>query len=114
MSNFIKLLNINQVLLICWIINFFLIGTFISPIDINNLPLNDKETFKLLQRGLTTGVFQLESRGMKEYLKQLKPNDFEDIVSMNALYRPGALGMNMVDSYIDRKKSMLDKIIKEA
>ena len=74
-----------------------------EPIDINNLPLNDKETFKLLQRGLTTGVFQLESRGMKEYLKQLKPNDFEDIVSMNALYRPGALGMNMVDSYIDRK-----------
>jgi len=74
-----------------------------DPIDINNLPLNDKETFSLLQRGLTTGVFQLESRGMKEYLKQLKPNDFEDIVSMNALYRPGALGMNMVDSYIDRK-----------
>ena len=74
-----------------------------EPVDINNLPLNDKETFKLLQKGLTTGVFQLESRGMKEYLKQLKPNDFEDIVSMNALYRPGALGMNMVDSYIDRK-----------
>ena len=74
-----------------------------DPIDIKNLPLNDKKTFKLLQRGQTTGVFQLESRGMKEYLKQLKPNDFEDIVSMNALYRPGALGMNMVDSYIDRK-----------
>ena len=71
-----------------------------EPIDINNLPLNDKETFKLLQKGLTTGVFQFESRGMKEYLRQLKPNDFEDMVSMNALYRPGALGMNMVDSYI--------------
>ncbi len=55
-----------------------------EPIDINNLPLNDKETFKLLQKGLTTGVFQFESRGMKEYLRQLKPNDFEDMVSMNA------------------------------
>ena len=72
-------------------------------VDINDLPLDDERTFKLLQKGETTGVFQLESRGMKEYLKQLKPNDFEDIVSMNALYRPGALGMNMVDSYIDRK-----------
>ena len=70
-------------------------------IDINNIPLEDKKTFKLLQKGETTGVFQLESRGMKEYLKKLKPNDFEDIVCMNALYRPGALGM--VDSYIERK-----------
>lgn len=72
-------------------------------VDINNIPLNDPKTFKLLQKGETTGVFQLESRGMKEYLKQLEPNNFEDIVSMNALYRPGALAMNMVDSYIDRK-----------
>ena len=80
-------------------------------IDINNIPLEDKKTFKLLQKGETTGVFQLESRGMKEYLKKLKPNNFEDIVSMNALYRPGALGtnmpgapgMNMVDLYIERK-----------
>ena len=72
-------------------------------VDINNIPLDDSKTFKLLQKGETTGVFQLESRGMKEYLKQLEPNNFEDIVSMNALYRPGALGMNMVDSYIDRK-----------
>ena len=72
-------------------------------IDINNISLDDKKTFRLLQKGETTGVFQLESRGMKEYLKQLEPNNFEDIVSMNALYRPGALGMNMVDSYIDRK-----------
>ena len=82
-----------------------------KSLDINDLPLNDEKTFKLLQRGETTGVFQLESRGMKEYLKKLKPNNFEDIVSMNALYRPGALGtnipgapgMNMVDLYIERK-----------
>ena len=82
-----------------------------KSLDINDLPLNDEKTFKLLQRGETTGVFQLESRGMKKYLKKLKPNNFEDIVSMNALYRPGALGtnmpgapgMNMVDLYIERK-----------
>ena len=72
-------------------------------INIDNLSLKDSETFELLQRGETTGIFQLESRGMRDYLKQLVPNDFEDIVSMNALYRPGALGMNMVDSYINRK-----------
>jgi DNA polymerase-3 subunit alpha len=72
-------------------------------IDIEDLPLNDSKTFELLQRAETTGVFQLESRGMRDYLRQLVPSDFEDIVSMNALYRPGALGMNMVDSYINRK-----------
>ena len=72
-------------------------------IDIQDLPLNDSKTFELLQRAETTGVFQLESRGMRDYLRQLVPSDFEDIVSMNALYRPGALGMNMVDSYINRK-----------
>ena len=74
-----------------------------DEIDIENLSLRDPQTFELLQRGQTTGIFQLESRGMRDYLKQLIPNDFEDIVSMNALYRPGALGMNMVDSYINRK-----------
>ena len=74
-----------------------------DEIDIENLSLRDPKTFELLQRGETTGIFQLESRGMRDYLKQLIPNDFEDIVSMNALYRPGALGMNMVDSYINRK-----------
>ena len=72
-------------------------------IDIEDLPLDDSKTFELLQRAETTGVFQLESRGMRDYLRQLVPSDFEDIVSMNALYRPGALGMNMVDSYINRK-----------
>ena len=72
-------------------------------IDIDNISLKDEKTFELLQRGETTGIFQLESRGMRDYLKQLVPNDFEDIVSMNALYRPGALGMNMVDTYINRK-----------
>ncbi len=60
-------------------------------IDIDNLSIKDKKTFKLLQRGDTTGVFQLESSGMKRYLKLLKPTVFEDIIAIVALYRPGPM-----------------------
>jgi len=70
-------------------------------IDINKIPLDDKKTFGLLQRAETTGVFQLESAGMKRYLKQLKPTDFEDIIAMVALYRPGP--MQWIDDFIARK-----------
>lgn len=70
-------------------------------IDINTIPLDDEETYKLFQRGDTTGVFQLESAGMKRYLKELKPTVFEDIVAMVALYRPGP--MQFIDSFIKRK-----------
>ncbi len=67
------------------------------------IPIDDKETFELLSRAETTGVFQLESSGMKEYLVKLKPNCFEDLIAMVALYRPGPLGSGMVDSFIKRK-----------
>jgi DNA polymerase III subunit alpha len=77
-----------------------------QDIDINRLPIDDKETFKLLSKGDTTGVFQLESAGMKRYLKQLKPNEFEDIVAMVALYRPGPLGAGLTDSFIKRKNGL--------
>lgn len=60
-------------------------------IDINNIPLDDEKTFKILQDAKTTGVFQLESTGMKRYLKQLKPSVFEDIIAMVALFRPGPM-----------------------
>ncbi len=70
-------------------------------IDINTIPLDDAETYKLFQRGDTTGVFQLESAGMKRYLKELRPTVFEDIVAMVALYRPGP--MQFIDSFIKRK-----------
>jgi DNA polymerase-3 subunit alpha len=70
-------------------------------IDIENLPDNDEKTYKLLQKAETTGVFQLESDGIKRYLKQLKPSAFEDIVAMIALYRPGP--MSIIPDYIDRK-----------
>ena len=70
-------------------------------IDINKIPLDDKKTFELLQRADTTGVFQLESAGMRRYLKQLKPTVFEDIIAMVALYRPGP--MQWIDDFIARK-----------
>ncbi len=70
-------------------------------IDIDTLPLDDKATYELFQRGDTTGVFQLESAGMKRYLRELKPSSFEDIIAMVALYRPGP--MQFIDSFIKRK-----------
>jgi DNA polymerase-3 subunit alpha len=73
-----------------------------DEVDIGNLPLDDKKTFELFQRGDTTGVFQFESAGMKRYLKELKPTVFEDLVAMNALYRPGP--MQWIDDFITRKR----------
>ncbi len=70
-------------------------------IDINDIPLEDEETFRLLQEARTTGVFQLESTGMKRYLKQLKPTVFEDIIAMVALYRPGP--MDWIPNFIAGK-----------
>ena len=62
--------------------------------------MTDKSVFKLMQNKLTTGVFQLESPGMKRYMGQLKPDCFDDIVALVALYRPGPLGTNMVDDLL--------------
>ena len=72
-----------------------------KDIDLSSLPLDDEKTYELFQRGDTTGVFQLESAGMKRYLKELKPTRFEDIIAMVALYRPGP--MQFIDSFIKRK-----------
>jgi DNA polymerase-3 subunit alpha len=71
-------------------------------IDWDTIDPNDPATFRLLQEGDTFGVFQLESSGMQGYLRKLRPQRFEDIVAMNALYRPGPLGAGMVDEYINR------------
>jgi DNA polymerase-3 subunit alpha len=70
-------------------------------IDLATMPLDDAKTYELFQRGDTTGVFQLESAGMKRYLRDLKPTVFEDIIAMVALYRPGP--MQFIDSFIKRK-----------
>ena len=74
-----------------------------KTIDINNIPLDDKETFELLSKGETDAVFQLESGGMKKLVKRLKPNVFEDLGALVALYRPGPLEAGMVDDFVDRK-----------
>lgn len=72
-----------------------------EKIDIGKIPLDDTKTFELLSRGDTTGVFQLESDGMKRYIRELKPTKIEDIIAMVALYRPGP--MQFIESYIRRK-----------
>ena len=72
-----------------------------DTIDLSTLPLDDVPTYELFQRGDTTGVFQLESAGMKRYLRGLKPTTFEDIIAMVALYRPGP--MQFIESFIKRK-----------
>jgi DNA polymerase-3 subunit alpha len=77
-----------------------------DDINIDTIPMDDQQTFELLQRGDTTGVFQLESAGMKRYLKDLKPTLFEDIVAMCALYRPGPLGAGLTDSFVKRKNGI--------
>lgn len=77
-----------------------------KDIDLSKIPLDDEETFKLLQRGDTTGVFQFESAGMKRYLRDLKPTEFSDVIAMGALYRPGPLSAGLTDSFIKRKNGL--------
>lgn len=73
------------------------------PLDIAAIPLDDKKSFDMLQRSETTAVFQLESRGMKDLIKRLQPDCFEDMIALVALFRPGPLQSGMVDNFIDRK-----------
>jgi len=70
-------------------------------LDIDNIPLDDRKTYQLFCKGETTGIFQFESAGMKKYLRALKPNRLEDLIAMNALYRPGP--MDNIPSFIARK-----------
>ena len=78
-----------------------LAGTGVE-VDVNNLPLDDAKTYELLGRGDTIGVFQLESAGMRDVLRKMKPDKFEDIIALVALYRPGP--MDNIPNYIARKK----------
>jgi DNA polymerase-3 subunit alpha len=70
-------------------------------LDIENIPLDDQKTYELFSSGKTTGIFQFESDGMKKYLRELRPNKIEDLIAMNALYRPGP--MEYIPSFINRK-----------
>lgn len=95
--DFLGLSNLTTIRQCCEIVE----AVYGKTIDIYNLPLNDKKTFGLLSRAETTGVFQLESSGMKRYIKELRPDKFDDIVAMVALYRPGP--MQWIQSFINRK-----------
>jgi DNA polymerase-3 subunit alpha len=93
-----------------------------KEIDLNSIPLDDPKVFELLSSGETDGVFQLESEGMKDLLRKLKPTDFNDLIAVLALYRPGPLGGGLVDRYIETKHGrrapehihpLLEPILKE-
>ena len=75
----------------------------LPPVRIESIPLDDHASFTVLKKSETTAVFQLESRGMKELIKRLQPDCFEDIIALVALFRPGPLQSGMVDNFIDRK-----------
>jgi DNA polymerase III subunit alpha len=75
-----------------------------EPLVIEKIPLDDAATYALMQRAETTAVFQLESRGMRELIRKLGPDRFEDIIALVALFRPGPLQSGMVDDFINRKK----------
>jgi len=91
-------------------------------VDIDAVDLNDKKVYKLFSRGDTIGIFQFESGGMRDYLRKLHPDTLNDLIAMNALYRPGPLDSGMIDIYIDRKHGKqkvsydhpkLEKILKD-
>jgi DNA polymerase-3 subunit alpha len=99
----IDLLGLKNLTLIDYIVKL-IVRIHNVRIKIDQLPLDDRKTFILLGSGHTSGVFQLESEGIKEVLRKLKPTSFEDIIAVNALYRPGPLGSGMVDDFIERKQ----------
>ena len=86
----------------------------LEPIDITAIPMDDKASFDLLKRCETTAVFQLESRGMKELIKKLQPDCFEDITALVALFRPGPLQSGMVDDFIARKHGQQEVVYPHA
>ena len=75
----------------------------LPPVDINHIPLDDPASYKLLKEAKTTAVFQLESRGMKDLIRRLQPDNIEDMIALVALFRPGPLESGMVDDFINRK-----------
>src|SRR5207248_4863088 len=72
-------------------------------LDVDALPLDDPKSYELFSAGLTSGVFQFESSGMKDILRRFKPSSIEHLTALNALYRPGPIGGGMIDDFIKRK-----------
>ncbi len=78
-----------------------------EEVDINQIPLDDNQVYKMLSKGNCVGIFQLESEGMRDLVKRLKPENIEDITALLALYRPGPLGSGMIEDFINRKKGII-------
>jgi DNA polymerase-3 subunit alpha len=93
------------------IINALRAGKGEAPLDISALPMDDKATYALMAEAKTTAVFQLESRGMKDLIRRLQPDRFEDIVALVALFRPGPLESGMVGDFIDRLHPLLQPVL---
>ena len=75
-----------------------------TPLTLEEIPLQDEETYeKVFHKGLTSGVFQFESHGMRDVLRKYQPNSIEDLTALNALYRPGPIQGGMIDDFVDRK-----------
>jgi DNA polymerase-3 subunit alpha len=96
-------LGLRTLTIIDWAVRSINAGNNGDKLEIERIPLNDPDTFKLLQAYQTTAVFQLESRGMKDLIRRLQPDTFEDIIALVALFRPGPLQSGMVDDFINRK-----------
>ena len=105
-------LGLRTLTIIDWAVRIINAGNDMDELDIRRIPMQDAATFSLLQQCLTTAVFQLESRGMKDLIKRLRPDHFDDLVALVALFRPGPLQSGMVDDFISRKhdpdKSRID------
>ncbi len=78
-----------------------------SPLSLRDVPLDDPETYRLISSGETTGIFQLESPGMRDLARKMEPSRFEDLIALVALYRPGPIGSGMIEDYIKRKKGLV-------
>ncbi len=98
-------LGLRTLTIIDWAVQAIVADTG-KPLDIEKIPLNDKKTFQLMRTGNTTSVFQLESPGMQSLIGRLKPDDFEDIIALVALYRPGPLDSGMVDTFVKCKHGL--------
>ena len=85
-----------------------------SELDIDNVPLDDAKTYQMFQDGQTYGIFQFESSGMRDILRKAKPQRLDDLIALNALYRPGPLRSGMVDDFIARKQGKTEVDVRAA
>jgi len=96
-------LGLKTLTIIDWAVRIINAGNPEAPVDISKIPMQDEKTFELLRSCKTTAVFQLESRGMRDLIKRLRPDHFDDLVALVALFRPGPLQSGMVEDFIARK-----------